>query len=1335
MKLKTTLNSVDLHGTEEKQLLGPVKEESGSNLLVSVIIRTKDRPETLAFALKSVENQDYRPLELVVINDGGADISPVLGSLSLADMGVRLVVNEQNLGRAKAGNAGIDKASGDYLIFLDDDDWFEPDHISALVGALRSHPESMAAYAGVKYCTSPETLEIQHVFNSGFDPVYLMLENTIPIHALLFSRMLITKGCRLDESLEVFEDWDLWLQFAQYTGFHHVDQVSAGYRSGGGSEAGWGLSPERVAQFRRQLLDKWRLKWDGERLDKAFRWSRKTWLVDLQSCRQRLDDAIQAYKMLEGTHAALNLEHKTLKQEYGKIEQALGALNGEYRHLQLAHQAVLSSTSWRMTRVWRYFGGKVKTVLLARHSGLNKLRAVSRSVRSAHEISGSWLELMAKIIRRLGKDGPSGALRRVKLLLRIQLANQREHEAYDQTLNHPFCPEDYQLAQLPQFKIGIMAHIFYVDLFEELCRYLNNIPVQYSLMVSVTSPEHIDTIENLAAKRLNGNARLIIKQVPNRGRDIAPMLVAFRSELRQLDILAHIHTKKSSYASLSSFGNRWRHHLLESLFGSEQKVRAALAQFAANDRVGIIYPETFPGLPYWAHTWLSNRCQAIPLVQRLGIADLDYNLYVDYPAGSMFWARTKALEPLLGLDLDYNDFPEEQGQTDNTLHHAIERCLVLSANAAGMQHRLQYFRDDRHLFIARSPFVLNQYCAAAVPERVFNAAELGEVISFDIFDTLLIRPFANPDAVFWMLDARVESLFGIADFTNKRKGAENYLREGLSPGKDVSITAIYQEFGQRHNLTPDICQELKKLELAAESAVLKPRSSLVGTARRLKHNGKRVILVSDMYLETRHIQAVLAANDMDFFDEIYVSSEVGLRKDQGNIWQHILSSEGISKNELLHVGDNEQSDIQVLVDNNFLSPVHVMRPISLLAELQGGREVIRLFRKQKCWQNELLLGLIANRVSDHVDRRPSEFAKAFAQPEIFGYTVIGPILLCFVSWLIKAAIADNVTALLFLSREGWLFEQLYDRILNHPLMEQEKEKLPPGSYFYCSRSFSGLAAVETPEDFKILLSGQYHGSVLQLVTGRFGIENSIELKDCLGEQVLNRQVDLPKDYDEIHGYLEQCLPLVKRQALEYKQAFGEYWRGQVGETTHPAIVDIGYSGTIQKALMRVLNRPLSGYYLVTNNASQQVLDAGGQVDACFGSLLSEEQMNTLPINKYALLLEAVLTSPQGQLKRLERTSEGSVIPKFKPGGVSQLHFDTIEKIHQGSSDFISHVIDVAGPRFYQETWDTDRIPDLLALVVHRVLDIGTLSDALSVEDTYCGNDELPVLEFYGQGLR
>ncbi|WP_200333347.1 rhamnan synthesis F family protein [Thiocystis violacea] len=1354
-------------------------DASNANPLVSIVIRTKDRRETLDYALASCVAQRYRPLEIVVVNDGGGDMSDLVGPIAgLRDIKVQHLVHSVSRGRCHAGNAGLDAASGRLLIFLDDDDWLEPEHIGALADVLSRRPDVMAAYAGVRYRESPDAEDIA-LLNDPYDPVAQRLENHIPIHAVLFRRELLGLGCRLDPALDVFEDWDFWLQCAEFTDFVHLDQVSAGYRAGGGSNAGWGQSAERVAQARQRLLAKWKARWSAEQLDAALRLPQERLGKAMEAHRQlheeheallaahdRLNadharlhqefrsrddayrivsgalealqakhtDLIQAHQGLEHLHDDLLEKHRDLDQEYhdlrfaqGELHEAFKRTDYLYREAAEAYRATLASTSWRVTLPIRVVSQGMQRVKARGRAALGPLPALLASASDAARLSGGWRRLLVKLVSRVRRDGLGGSIRRVGF--HMQRRSPRAAPAMLTLDSPPYCPSEMQMAALPTLRCGIMAHVFFVDLFPELCRYLAKMPVAYHLMVSVSSQADRERV--LGQRALLGDkAQLTVKVLPNRGRDIAPLIVGFREEIAALDVVGHIHTKRSSYTGSPQFGEDWRRYLLESMLGDETRFRAVLAQFAVDASVGLIYPETFPGLPYWAHTWLSNRAHAEALLGRLGFTDVDFGQYIDYPAGSMFWARTQALRPLLDLGLGLSDFPPEEGQTDNTLHHAIERCLTFSAQAAGLTRRLLFCEQGRHCLRSFSPFVLSHYAPHALAERIRLGCADAPLVSFDLFDTLILRPFARPEAVFWMLEEEVARDYGIPDFTARRRQAEAMARAVLEPGQDVAVEAIYRALAQMLKLDEARAQALLQLEVTTEQGLFVVNPVAADALKALDRAGRRLILVSDMYLGEAHLRPVLARLGLDVFDRLYVSADTGRRKDRGDIWEHVLQREDVAQSQLQHVGDNEHSDVQVLVDRGFPHPVHVMRPAALLGILPGGQAFIRCFRERPSWRNELILGLVANRVNRHLTTTPEPTHRPFADPDVFGYGIIGPIVFVFMAWLIRRLQEDGATSARFLSREGWLLERLYGAMRSHPAVSAVAPDLPAGVYCYCSRSVVGLAAIRDEADLALLLAAHYDGSFRQLLTARFGLLDVEDIAAKLGEEVLDENLRLPEDHHRIQVLLRDCLPELLKASAVLRAAVRDYWAGLgCAEDQRPAIIDIGYSGTIQLALMQVLEQPLSGYYAVTNTSAGRVLDGGGGCASCFGHLLPLERMDREAIHRYALVLEAVLTSPEGQLGGFERR-DGRVMPVFKPGGASQRSFPTLERIHEGALRFCVDVLDAVGSAALRGDWDLRAVSGLLPLIVDRHLDIGALSQALSVEDQYCGNQELSVLDFY-----
>jgi GT2 family glycosyltransferase len=205
------------------------------NPLVSVIVRTKDRPYLLKGALRSIANQTYEPIEVVLVNDGGCDldleeIRTILGGVSL-----RYFRLPENRGRAHAGNVGIDNASGYFIGFLDDDDEFYPQHIEVLTDRLIDNPELRIIYTDAESVVMEVDSDNNYVetgryliYSQDVTPDVLLIQNFIPFMCLLFRRDVFEE-VRIDESFDIFEDWKLLIDLSQKHGFEHIRKVTAKY--------------------------------------------------------------------------------------------------------------------------------------------------------------------------------------------------------------------------------------------------------------------------------------------------------------------------------------------------------------------------------------------------------------------------------------------------------------------------------------------------------------------------------------------------------------------------------------------------------------------------------------------------------------------------------------------------------------------------------------------------------------------------------------------------------------------------------------------------------------------------------------------------------------------------------------------------------------------------------------------------------------------------------------------------------------------------------------------------------------------------------------------------
>jgi len=232
---------------------------------------------------------------------------------------------------------------------------------------------------------------------------------------------------------------------------------------------------------------------------------------------------------------------------------------------------------------------------------------------------------------------------------------------------------------LADSRIGVFAHIFYPELTAEMLAACNNIPGNCSVFIStdtlVKQREISEVCQNVS------NHPFEIRISANRGRDIATMICGFRDRFQTVDFAVHIHSKRSSHFN-SAFAAAWRQHSISGNLGSEMLVRNILNLFS-DGRVGAYAPDHY-GPIRQSIQWTGN----FPMVKKLLALcgeDISKEHSLDFPSGSMFWFRTKALKPLLDLNLRPYHFEAEQGQTDDTLAHAIERCFFYFVEIAGYE--------------------------------------------------------------------------------------------------------------------------------------------------------------------------------------------------------------------------------------------------------------------------------------------------------------------------------------------------------------------------------------------------------------------------------------------------------------------------------------------------------------------------------------------------------------------------------------------------------------------------------------------------------------------------
>tara|TARA_B100001093_G_scaffold180556_1_gene173114 strand:- start:1133 stop:3049 length:1917 start_codon:yes stop_codon:yes gene_type:complete len=493
--------------------------------------------------------------------------------------------------------------------------------------------------------------------------------------------------------------------------------------------------------------------------------------------------------------------------------------------------------------------------------------------------------------------------------------------------------------------VAINIHLYYADMLDDFVNAISGFPVSVDIYIAVQN----ETIGKDAKEQFSKLEQVNIVHfyiLQNRGRNFESFLLGFRESLKSYDLLIHVHSKKSLYSG--SLKSGWFEYLIENLLRDKQLLVKHLSAFSNNPNLGILYPTSVgtSELPKWATHVLKNKSSLTELESILNNSTLNQNIslkkksFLSYPVGGMFICRVRAIFPLLCHDWSYDDFPVEPIANDGTLLHAIERCFDSIVESQG--YSSCYYHPSSGCHTYDTSHIFENYLDEKPLLNYVVDNSILEIISFDVFDTLVSRVSGYNDSAKVIASTKITSAVHPFEFLKIRNQAELECRKRSNFIGDVDIYQVYELLNEMIPLllSPN---EAAWCEFHADLDLLITRPDIESLYRKAFASSSKVIVISDIYYTKEMILEIFKKFKLPYSaDDVHVSSFLGLRKDNGSIWDFI--TEKYSKEcsnfmgKFSHIGDNVVSDAQIPMEHGF-STFHILSPEDkcYFNELKGNR--------------------------------------------------------------------------------------------------------------------------------------------------------------------------------------------------------------------------------------------------------------------------------------------------------------------------------------------------------------------------------------------------------------
>jgi len=428
-----------------------------------------------------------------------------------------------------------------------------------------------------------------------------------------------------------------------------------------------------------------------------------------------------------------------------------------------------------------------------------------------------------------------------------------------------------------------------------------------------------------------------------------------------------------------------------------------------------------------------------------------------------------------------------------------------------------------------------------------EAAAAAEVISFDVFDTLFVRPLCNPEDLFDIVGARI----GMSNFRERRRAAQAKAFQIMHANreKEITLDGVYAAFDG----LPVARNEVRQLEFDLELELTRPNPELIDLFVELAKD-RRVVITSDMYLPLDFFEALFDKYRLPRVPLFISSHRNATKRDSGELFEIVAAECGVAPERLLHIGDNELSDIQRAKEKRCAAFHYVDERRNALPVVSTPTA-------------SLAAGMYRS-YPGQMD--PDSF-------EALGFAFGGPAALAFLHWINRSAARDEVELILFTARDGYVLDRMEKR--------GYAGQFPRCEYFKSSRTALTLAAIDEAnfeQYIPFLLSGADDLSPFELLE-RIGVTPPAD--NVMRDIGLGPELRLgPSTVDLFKSFLWASRWDILKTCRETRAGLFNYLiELGVKPGMRIAMVDVGWNGTTQEAFHRALQGmfdiELYGYYL------------------------------------------------------------------------------------------------------------------------------------------------------------